>query len=106
MRHPITAGIRRCVRWLSRETHEEGPAENSTNQHHSDDNHSNESSERLTVTIAEAADRLGIGRSLCYELARQGELPTIRLGRRVLVPLKALEALIDGEEQSERKDPQ
>ncbi len=48
--------------------------------------------ERLTYTIEEACDRLGIGRTLGYELARRGELPgVIRLGRRLLVSRPALE---------------
>lgn len=39
--------------------------------------------ERLTLTVEEACDRLGIGRTLGYELTRRGELPgVIRLGWR------------------------
>jgi excisionase family DNA binding protein len=52
----------------------------------------------LTVTTAEAARLLGISRNLAYEAARRGEIPTIRIGRRILVPIAALERLI-----SERK---
>jgi excisionase family DNA binding protein len=44
-----------------------------------------DATERLTLTIPEAARALGIGRSLAYEAARTGELPTIRIGRRLLV---------------------
>ncbi|MGP6192347.1 MAG: helix-turn-helix domain-containing protein [Vulcanimicrobiaceae bacterium] len=40
----------------------------------------------LTVTTAEAARLLGISRNLAYEAARRGEIPTIRIGRRILVP--------------------
>ena len=47
-----------------------------------------------TMSITEAADTLGIGRTLAYELARTGELPTIRLGRRLVVPRRALERLL------------
>ena len=50
----------------------------------------------LTITVPEAARRLGIGRTLAYEAARQGELPTIRMGTRLLVPVAALEALLAG----------
>ena len=42
--------------------------------------------ERHTLTIPEAAQRLGIGRSAAYEAARKGEIPTIRIGRLLLVP--------------------
>ena len=45
---------------------------------------------RVTVSIEEAARLLGLGRSAAYEAARRGELPTRRLGRRLLVPVPAL----------------
>lgn len=48
-----------------------------------------------TITIAEAARRLGICESSCYDAARRGEIPTLRLGRRLLVPVAALEALLE-----------
>jgi excisionase family DNA binding protein len=50
--------------------------------------------ERLVVSIAEAAALLGISRALAYDLAAQGELPVIRLGRRMVVPRRALLALV------------
>lgn len=34
-----------------------------------------ESNEKLTLTIPEAARRLGISRNLAYDIARRGELP-------------------------------
>ena len=46
---------------------------------------------RKTLTITEAAKILGIGRNQAYEAARRGEIPTIKIGRRILVPLAALE---------------
>ena len=42
----------------------------------------------------EAARVLGIGRSLAYELVSRGELPSVRLGRRIVVPLAAVDALL------------
>jgi excisionase family DNA binding protein len=53
--------------------------------------------ERLVYTIAEAAQLLGIGRRQAYEAARRGELPTIRMGARLLVPRFQLEKLLDGQ---------
>lgn len=50
--------------------------------------------DRLVLTIAEAAELLGISRAFAYELAAQGGLPTIRLGRRRLVPRRALLAMV------------
>lgn len=51
--------------------------------------------QRLTVSVAEAADLLGIGRSLAYEMARDGRLPTVKPGaRRYVVPRMALERML------------
>lgn len=44
---------------------------------------------RLTLSIEEVATLLGLGRSAAYEAARRGEIPTRRLGRRVIVPVPA-----------------
>ncbi|MGA3220088.1 MAG: helix-turn-helix domain-containing protein [Acidimicrobiales bacterium] len=44
----------------------------------------------LVVGVTEAAELLGISRGLAYELARSGQLPSLRLGRRLVVPRAAL----------------
>jgi excisionase family DNA binding protein len=49
---------------------------------------------RVTITIEEAATVLGIGRSACYEAARRGEIPVLRVGRRMLVPVATLRVLL------------
>ena len=49
---------------------------------------------RLLLSIEEAAHRLSIGRSLCYELVLRGELPSLKLARRRLVSVAALERFI------------
>ncbi len=51
--------------------------------------------ERLTMTVEEATAVLGISRALAYDLVARGELPSLRLGRRVVVPRRALEALVE-----------
>lgn len=43
-----------------------------------------------TITIDQAAELLGLGRTAAYEAARRGDFPTRRLGRRVIVPVPAL----------------
>nr|MDA8398336.1 helix-turn-helix domain-containing protein [Actinomycetota bacterium] len=48
---------------------------------------------RLTLTVEEAAATLGISRAFAYEAVRRGEIPSIRIGRRVLVPRAALNRL-------------
>lgn len=50
--------------------------------------------EKLTYTVEEAADLLGVGRTRMYELARKGEVPSIRLGRRILVPAHLLREFV------------
>ena len=51
---------------------------------------------RQTTTITEVAKLLGVGRNQAYEAARRGEIPTIRIGKRLLVPLAALDRLLQG----------
>ena len=53
--------------------------------------------ERLTITVAEAGTVIGLGRNAAYEAARRGDIPTIRIGRRILVPIARLKKLLDGE---------
>lgn len=53
--------------------------------------------QRPTLSVAEAAQALGIGRRLAYEAVRRGDLPVIRIGdRRVVVPTAALLAMLEG----------
>lgn len=53
-------------------------------------------SNRLTCTVPEAGRLLGIGRDAAYRAAAKGEIPTLRLGRRLVVPLAQLESLLEG----------
>lgn len=46
------------------------------------------------LTVEEAAKLLRISRGSAYEAARCGEIPTIRIGRRLIVPRAALERLL------------
>ncbi len=48
----------------------------------------------MTLTVEEAAALLGISRTLGYELVARRELPSLRLGRRIVVPRRALEELL------------
>ena len=49
---------------------------------------------RLLVSVNEAARVLGISRSYAYELVAAGILVPVRLGRRVLIPIAAIEELV------------
>ena len=55
----------------------------------------------VVLTVVEAAKILRISRSSAYEAARTQEIPTIRIGRRLLVPREALQRLLDGESNAE-----
>ena len=50
--------------------------------------------ERLTLTVEEAAALLGLSRGSAYEAVRRGDIPTIRLGRRILAPRARLLELV------------
>jgi excisionase family DNA binding protein len=57
------------------------------------------------MSIEDAAKALGVSRGLAYEAARKGELPTIRLGRRLLVPTARLLELVGVPEMREAGFP-
>ena len=57
---------------------------------------------RLTITVDEAAAALGLGRTATYDAVRRGEIPSVRLGRRVLIPTgPLLEMLGAGSDSTE-----
>ena len=74
-----------CPRWLPRVegAHDAGHPTGPTR-----------STSRFAISILEAAKVLGISRSYAYQMAATGELPTLRLGRRILVPVAALRELV------------
>lgn len=55
--------------------------------------------ERLLLTVEEAARYLGIGRTLAWRLIQERELPSLRIGRCVRVPLRDLEAWVEERRQ-------
>ena len=72
---------------------------------------------RLVLTVMEAAKLLRLSRGLAYEGVRLGQIPSIHIGRRVLIPRAALQRLLDGgfsdssgkpensrEDQAEKRD--
>lgn len=52
------------------------------------------SDERLTLTIREAAALLGLSRGSAYQAVLTGQMPHIKIGRRLLVPRVALDRLL------------
>jgi len=61
-----------------------------------------ESGEPLCISVPAAARMLGVSRNTGYEMARLGQLPTIRCGRRRLVVPKA--ALLKIREETKGKN--
>ena len=51
---------------------------------------------RLTLTVDEAAQALGLSRNSCYQAVDTGAIPSIRIGKRILIPRFALERLLNG----------
>lgn len=49
---------------------------------------------RETMSVSEAGAILGICRNAAYKLASQGVIPTLRLGRRLVVPRRALAKML------------
>lgn len=54
-----------------------------------------QSDNKLTLTVEQAGKRLGISRATAYALANQGQLPVIRLGKRLLVSKVRLERMVN-----------
>lgn len=50
--------------------------------------------ETAVITVTEAARALGIGRNLAYRLIQEGTIPSLRLGRRLVVPRTGFEAML------------
>ena len=49
---------------------------------------------RKVISVVEAGSVLGLGRSAAYAAARRGEIPTLRFGRKLVVPVAELERLV------------
>lgn len=50
--------------------------------------------DRVSITVTEAADVLGIARNSAFAAARNGEIPVIRVGHRLLVPTAKLRGML------------
>jgi hypothetical protein len=53
--------------------------------------------QRATCTVPEASAVLGLSPWVGYQAAQRGEIPTLRIGRRLVVPVPALLRMLDGE---------
>ena len=60
-------------------------------------------SRSYTLTVPEAGARyFGLNRCASYEAAKRGDIPTIRIGKRLFVPTAAIEALLEGAPVTEK----
>ena len=58
----------------------------------------NDAFERMTHSVPEAAQIIGISAAAVYRCVRTGEIPSVTLGSRIVVPRKALATLLGLEE--------
>jgi hypothetical protein len=50
----------------------------------------------LTLSVPEAGKRyFGLSRNGAYDAAARGDIPTIKIGRLLRVPIRALETMLD-----------
>ena len=47
--------------------------------------------EKLTLNVSEACVRLGVSKPSLYQAIKKGEVPVIKIGHRLLIPISALE---------------
>jgi excisionase family DNA binding protein len=58
------------------------------------------------LTVDQTAEVLSIGRGSAYEAVRRGEIPSVRLGRTIRVPRRALLELLGESDPSETREPE
>ncbi len=51
---------------------------------------------KQTLTVRETARILGIGRNSAYEAVRTGTIPSLRIGKRIIVPRAVVERMLSG----------
>lgn len=51
--------------------------------------------EKLTVTVDEMAKIVGVSRPTAYELIHKEGFPTVRIGRRIVIPLNSLKRWLE-----------
>lgn len=55
---------------------------------------------RQTRKIEEAAEMIGIGERSTYALVRSGQLRSVRVGRKILIPLSAIAEFLNGQQEA------
>lgn len=57
--------------------------------------------ERWTLNVPEAARLLGLSRGSAYQAIATGEIPHIKVGRRILIPRVAIQRLLESASKTE-----
>jgi len=57
---------------------------------------------RDAFTVEETGKILGISRASAFAAANKGQIPTIRIGKRLIVPRRGLERMLDANDKAER----
>jgi excisionase family DNA binding protein len=52
--------------------------------------------EKLVMTVPEAGKKLGLSREASYQAARRGEIPTLRIGHLLKVPVIQFNRMLEG----------
>ena len=55
--------------------------------------------EKLTLSVEEAGELLGVSRAIAYQLSRRADFPTLHIGKRMLVPKDRLIQWIEASTQ-------
>jgi excisionase family DNA binding protein len=49
--------------------------------------------ERLTYGVSEAREKIGLSRNSFYKAVNDGQIPSLRIGKKILIPKKPFDAL-------------
>jgi excisionase family DNA binding protein len=61
------------------------------------------SSEKIILSVTETAYLLGLSRNATYQGVQSGAIPSIRVGKRILIPKAALERMLECDCQLNRR---
>lgn len=56
-----------------------------------------QTNERLTLTPEEAAKQLGVSMPTMYQLCNKKGFPSVRVGRKIIIPLASLEKWLEAQ---------
>jgi len=59
--------------------------------------------EALTVSVNQASKLLGLSRNATFAAVNRGDIYSIKIGRRLLIPKARLLAMIQGDQNSEQR---